>query len=57
MDWEENLTVSKLLKICNYIYPMIIVRINGVLIKKEEYDRTTIPDGADVKAIHLSAGG
>jgi sulfur carrier protein len=57
MAWEENLTVSELLKKCNYIYPLIIVRVNDEIIKKEAYDRTRIPDGADVKAIHLSTGG
>ncbi|MTI54254.1 sulfur carrier protein ThiS [Geosporobacter ferrireducens] len=56
-DWEENLTVEKLLQNKRYTYPKIIVRINGELINREEYASTSIRDGDDVKVIHLLAGG
>ncbi|AOT68204.1 sulfur carrier protein ThiS [Geosporobacter ferrireducens] len=56
-DWEENLTVEKLLQNKRYTYPKIIVRINGELINREEYASTPIRDGDDVKVIHLLAGG
>ncbi|WP_242946304.1 sulfur carrier protein ThiS [Geosporobacter subterraneus] len=56
-DWEENLTVEKLLQIKKYSYPKIIVKINGQLIDREHYTSTPIHDGDDVKVIHLLAGG
>lgn len=56
-EWEENLTVEKLLQNKRYTYPKIIVRINGELIHREEYGSTPIRDGDDVKVIHLLAGG
>jgi len=56
-EWEEGLTVEKLLEKKRYIFPKIIVKINGSLIKKEEWANTIINDGDDVKAIHVFAGG
>lgn len=51
------MTVAELLEEMNYTYHEIIVRVDGELVPKEGYDTTTVPDGADVKAIHLIAGG
>ena len=57
VPWREGLTVAELLEAMNYTYHEIIVRVDGELVPKEAYDTTTVPDGADVKAIHLIAGG
>lgn len=56
-EWEEGLTVVKLLEKKRYTFPKIIVRINGQLVKKEDWPSTIINDGDDVKAIHVFAGG
>lgn len=53
----ESLTISELFKRMKYNFPMIIVKINGNLIKKEQYDDTVIRDGDKVEAIHLISGG
>ena len=53
----DNLTVSELFQRMKYNFPMIIVKINGNLIKKEHYDETIIRDGDRVEAIHLISGG
>jgi len=55
--WREGLTVADLLKECNYNFPMIVVKINGNLIKRDRYKDSLIPDGAIVEAIHLVSGG
>jgi sulfur carrier protein len=57
IEWEEGLTVSALLARFRYTFPHIIVRIDGQLIRREEYPTHAIPDGADVRVIHLIAGG
>lgn len=57
MEWEEGMTVSDLLERMNYSYPHIIVKINGELVRREEYGSRVIPDNADVRVIHLIAGG
>lgn len=56
-EWEEGLTVEKLLQKKRYTFPKIIVKINGQLIKKEDWPTAIINDGDDVKAIHIFAGG
>ena len=57
ITWREGMTVSDLLERMNYTYHEIIVKVNGELVRKPSYDTYTIPDDADVKAIHLIAGG
>jgi sulfur carrier protein len=51
------MTVSNLLERLNYTFPHIIVKVNGEIVHREAYDTRTIPDGADVRVIHLIAGG
>jgi sulfur carrier protein len=53
----ENLTVSGLLKLKNFTFKMLVVRINGNLVKKDEYDQTYIGEGDDVMVLHLISGG
>lgn len=57
LDWEEGMTVKKLLAIMNYTFPMIIVRVNGELVSKEDWDKYLVPRGAKVQALHQIAGG
>lgn len=55
--WHEDLTVSRLLAELNYTYPHIVVSVNGEVVPHDAYDDTCIPDEADVRVIHLMAGG
>jgi sulfur carrier protein len=55
--YEEGMTVKKLLEIMNYTFPMIIVRVNGKLVLKEDWDTFEVPEGARVQALHQIAGG
>ena len=57
VEWEEGLTVSGLLEQFRYTFAHIIVKINGEVVPREEYSTRAIPDGADVRVIHLIAGG
>jgi thiamine biosynthesis protein ThiS len=36
---------------------MLVIKINGSLIKKEDYDKAVIKDGDNVDVIHLISGG
>jgi thiamine biosynthesis protein ThiS len=57
VEWEEGVTVSDLLERLNYTFPHIIVKVNGELVRRSAYETRTIPDKADVRIIHLIAGG
>ncbi len=51
------MTVKGMLERLNFKFPLIIVKIDGVLVKREDYGSTPVPDGADVSALHLISGG
>jgi thiamine biosynthesis protein ThiS len=53
----DTLTVGELLKIKNFTFKMLIIKINGVLVKKTEYDIATVRDGDEVHVLHLISGG
>ena len=57
LDWVEGITVHDVLREMNYLFPLLIARINGILIPRNKYDSTVIPDGAIVDIIHLMSGG
>ncbi len=53
----ENITIRQLLDIKKFTFPNLIIRINGNLIKKAEYDSAQIPENAQVQVIHMISGG
>jgi thiazole synthase/sulfur carrier protein len=55
--WQEGMTVRDALKIMNYTFPMLVIKLNGKLVPKAEYDITEIPCGAELMVIHLISGG
>ncbi|MCK4835679.1 MAG: sulfur carrier protein ThiS [Candidatus Aminicenantes bacterium] len=54
---SESLAVTELFTLMKYTFPMIVVKINGLVIKKDRYGTTIIHDGDTVEAIHLISGG
>ena len=52
-----GISVSELLVLKNFTFKLLIVKINGQLVKKDEYDLTMIHDGDDVTVLHLISGG
>ena len=56
-EWSRGKTVRDVIKEKNYIFPLLIARINGKLIPRDEYDSAVIPDEATVDIIHLMSGG
>jgi len=57
IEWTPGMTVRDVLERMNYTYPEIVIRVNGEVVMDEAYDSYTIPDEADVRLIHLMAGG
>ena len=54
---KEKLSVSELLEIKNYTFKMLVIKVNGKLVKKESYQDYFIQDGDDVTVLHLVSGG
>ena len=57
LQWEKNMTIDVILKKMNYTFKMLIVKVNGKLIKKTEYSTIIIPAAVNVEIIHLISGG
>ena len=57
LPWLEGMTVQDVLESMGYSYVLITVTINGELVSAEDYGSRTVPDGADVQAIHIMHGG
>ncbi|MDP2174118.1 MAG: sulfur carrier protein ThiS [Candidatus Cloacimonadaceae bacterium] len=57
IDWEDGMTVRDVLIKMNYTFRMLVIKIDGVLVKKVNYDITPVPVGADVMVYHLISGG
>ncbi|MGB4437786.1 MAG: sulfur carrier protein ThiS [Sedimentibacter sp.] len=56
-QWEHGMTVEDILKLKNYTWKKIIVKVNGIHVEEEDYKVTVINDGDDVQMLHLLAGG
>jgi sulfur carrier protein len=57
LPWHAGITVRDVLTAMKYTFPHIIVVINGTVVRHNAYDATTIPDDADVRVVHMIAGG
>ena len=55
--WHEGMTISDLLNELADHHPYAVVRINETYVSRPNFDKTTIPDGAEVFLIPMIAGG
>ncbi len=51
------ITVAKMLEEKKYTFKMLIIKINGAIVKRDEYATALIHDGDIVDVIHLISGG
>jgi thiamine biosynthesis protein ThiS len=54
---KESLTISEMIILKKFSFKMKIIKLNGVLILKEDYDSTAIKDGDNVQMLYLMSGG
>jgi sulfur carrier protein len=57
VEWQEGMTVSRLLEACRFTSPKIAVFVDGELVRRERYQTYPVADGAEVKVLHLIGGG
>ena len=57
IDWYEGMTISDLLIEINDPHPYAVVRINQTYVSRPNFDKTTVPDNAEVYLIPMVAGG
>ncbi len=57
MEYIPEETMTQLLKRMKYMFPLVVVKIDGVVIPRVEFPETTFPDGVNIEIIHLISGG
>ena len=57
LEWYDGMTVMDVLRARNFKFPLLIVTIDGTHVAKKDYAASAVPDGADVKVVHLISGG
>ncbi|MBE0639009.1 MAG: sulfur carrier protein ThiS [Bacteroidales bacterium] len=54
---EDSLTFEELIKKKNFTFKLLVTKLNGSLVKKEDRASTMIRNGDDVMVLHLISGG
>jgi sulfur carrier protein len=54
---QDSLTITGLLEEKNFSFKMLVIKVNGSLIKKVDYESTLVKDGDEVMVLHLISGG
>ncbi len=54
---ENRLTIAEILKLKKFSFKMLVIKVNGKLIKKNQYDVQEVFDGDNVQILHLISGG
>lgn len=57
LSWYEDMTIQDILDEMNYIYPLITIHVNEVLIPTCDYQSFIVEDEAKISIFHLAHGG
>ena len=57
VEYEGSLTVIDMLRNRGFVFPLLIVRINGKLVSRDSYEKTPISDEDRIEVIHMMSGG
>ena len=50
-------TLQEIICRLNYDFPLLFVRVNRTIVRKAEWPRYAVPDGAEVEIMPIVAGG
>lgn len=57
LDWHPGISVQDVLDALGYRFPLVMVRVDGQLVKKSQWKTFAVPDGASVEVRPVVAGG
>jgi thiamine biosynthesis protein ThiS len=55
--WRQGMTIADLLKDMQDTHPYAVVRIDGTYVSRPNFEKTIIPDDAEVFLVPMVAGG
>jgi len=54
---HDKLTVSEILALKKFTFRMLVIKVNGNLIKKNKYAHAEVVDGDNIQILHMISGG
>ena len=54
---HDKLTVSEILVLKKFTFRMLVIKVNGKLIKKNKYQFAEVVDGDNIQILHMISGG
>lgn len=54
---SDQFTITELLQAKNFTFKMLVIKVNGQLVKKSEHNTAMVRDGDEVMVLHLISGG
>lgn len=57
MGYKEDESIKGLLKRMRYMFPLVVVKLDGQIIPRDLFIKAKLHDGAIVEVIHLTSGG
>lgn len=57
LEFKQGMTVRDILTEMRYTFPLLVIKINGRLVRRDQYNDATVDDGAEIQVIHLMGGG
>ena len=57
VPWRPGITIRDVMDALKWTYVLVVVTVNGEHVDRDDYDTCPVPDGADVRIIHIAHGG
>lgn len=57
VPYVKGETISDLLARMSYVFPMLVVVVDGKIVQEMDFPATQFADGARIEVIHLTSGG
>lgn len=54
---EDNLNIQQIVDRKGFTFKMLVTKLNGKIVKKEERHTTLVHDGDELMVLHLMSGG
>lgn len=54
---SDSLTIQELIEYKNYTFKLLVTKLNGKLVKKEDRKTIKVKDGDTVVVLHMVSGG
>jgi thiamine biosynthesis protein ThiS len=57
VPYVDGETIAELLARMNYVFPLVVVVVDGSIVDEGDFSSVSFKDGAKIEVIHLTSGG